>query len=70
MKTNKHKSTTQHKTTQKSKKMSNMGLTKIQVLAKRKQFLVNYIPDAYKYQTQNRWQALVASMHHMGTCEG
>jgi Flp pilus assembly protein CpaB len=28
------------KTTQKSKKMSNMGLTKIQVLAKRKQFLV------------------------------
>ena len=21
----------------------------------------NYIPDAYKYQTQNRWQPLVAS---------
>jgi hypothetical protein len=30
----------QHNTTQKSKKMSNMGLTKIQALAKRKQFLV------------------------------
>jgi hypothetical protein len=29
-----------HNTTQKSKKMSNMGLTKIHVLAKRKQFLV------------------------------
>jgi hypothetical protein len=67
MKTNKHKSTTQHKTTQKSKKMSNMGLTKIQV---RGIVHENYIPDAYKYQTQNRWQALVASMHHMGTCEG
>ena len=25
----------------------------------------NYIPDAYKYQTQNRWQPLVASMNHM-----
>ena len=33
--------TQKHNTTQKSKKMrSNMGLTKIQVLAKRKQFLV------------------------------
>jgi hypothetical protein len=30
----------QHNTTQKSKKMSNMGLTKIHLLAKRKQFLV------------------------------
>ena len=30
----------------------------------------NYIPDVYKYLTQNRWQPLVASMHHMGTCEG
>jgi hypothetical protein len=30
----------QHNTTQKSKKNSNMGLTKIQVLVKRKQFLI------------------------------
>jgi hypothetical protein len=26
--------------------------------------------NMYKYQTQNRWQPLVACMHHMGTCEG
>jgi len=30
----------------------------------------NYNPDAYKYQPQDRWQPLVASMCHMGTCEG
>jgi len=30
----------QHNTTQKTRKMSSMGLTKIQVLAKRNQFLV------------------------------
>ena len=35
-KTNKHKSTTQHR---KLKKMNNMGLTKSQVLVKRMQFL-------------------------------
>jgi hypothetical protein len=30
----------------------------------------NYKQDAYKYQCQNRWQPLVASMRHMGTCDG
>jgi hypothetical protein len=37
----------QHNTTQKSKKMSSMGLTKIQVLAKRKQFLVGEDSQIY-----------------------
>jgi hypothetical protein len=41
----------QHHTTQKSKKMSNMGLTKIHVLAKRKQFLVG--EDSQSYPQSN-----------------
>jgi hypothetical protein len=92
------KQTQKHNTTQKTKKSrSNMGHTKVKVLAKIKQFLVgedsqsmihispccayvvyinreivheNYKQDAYKYQCQNRWQPLVASMCHMGTCDG
>ena len=30
----------------------------------------NYIPDACKYQTQNRWQPLVASMMTWGHAKG